>query len=410
MSLINDMLKNLEKRTPTMGTSEGITIGLQTAVSPLFKRKQLLSGIYAGSLICALSLLSAHAWHKHKHKLHVAQQQIKIHATQASSPAPNEAATQTLTTTQSLLTGVALQVDADLSSLRLLLNQDTLYNLDYDINQNTLTIIMDHTSLLAALPKMNYTNSGIENIQAFSDSQGNLKLVLKLANNAEIKHLDWADKTKSPELLIELAYKPEVTNTLPVTINNPIVENTTEQQYQQALKLSASGEENEAINLLANLLEGYPNYHQGREFLVRLLIRQGNRIEAMRYIDEGLRIQASSSVFAELKAHLLVDQGKTNLALSLLEKNAPDLARNPDYHAFIAALYQRLGRSALAANMYKQLLAYEPNNAKWWLALGVSLDAMGDSGQAAEAYRNADTVGELSPELKAYVETQLHKA
>jgi len=104
----------------------------------------------------------------------------------------------------------------------------------------------------------------------------------------------------------------------------------------------------------------------------------------------------------------LLKENNVNKAISILEKYAPSIEANPKYHAFIAALYQRQGKTNLAANLYKQLLDLDPKNAKWWLGLGVTQESLGNTTAAVEAYNNADAIGGLSPETKAYVDTRIH--
>jgi tetratricopeptide (TPR) repeat protein len=412
MSLINDMLKSLEQRAQKMPSSTEISIGLKAGVARNLSAERknfvLLSALLLFSFL--LLWMTLH----HRHALHVRAKQDAVTLKQASTPIDSHIATPTAgTSATTLLTGVALQVEQNTTSLRFLLNQHTLYRLSNDVSKNELIIVLDKTNLLAALPKIDYAGSGVKDIQAFSDDAGNLKLLLSLDPTTEVKRLDLNEEGKAPELQLELRYKTSPTNTgiaatIPVSIKHPIVESATEEQYQQALKLSAAGQDNQAIYMLKNLQTDFPQYHQGREFLVKLLMRNGHIAEANRVLAVGLMQQPHSANYVELKARLLVEEGKIDQAVSLLESAAPSLKTNPEYHALTAALYQRQGRSALAANLYKELLRTNSGNAKWWLGLGVALDSTENHSQAVEAYANANTVGGLNPELKAYVETQLH--
>jgi len=49
----------------------------------------------------------------------------------------------------------------------------------------------------------------------------------------------------------------------------------------------------------------------------------------------------------------------------------------------------------------------QPNNAKWWMGLGIALESMGKSTLAKEAYLRAGNSGQLNPELKMYAETRV---
>jgi MSHA biogenesis protein MshN len=74
----------------------------------------------------------------------------------------------------------------------------------------------------------------------------------------------------------------------------------------------------------------------------------------------------------------------------------------------MAALYQRQGQPALAEKLYSQLLALQPNNATWWMGLGIALENMGNRTLAMEAYLKAGQSGRLNPELKMYAQTRVH--
>jgi len=102
-----------------------------------------------------------------------------------------------------------------------------------------------------------------------------------------------------------------------------------------------------------------------------------------------------------------VNEGRINQALTLLKKSPPSLATNPEYYAFIAALYQRLGQLPSAENLYQQLTTLHPEKGVWWLGLGVTQEGLGKSAQALEAYAKAERSQDLDPELRGYVGTRL---
>jgi Flp pilus assembly protein TadD len=316
-----------------------------------------------------------------------------------------------------MLTGIALQMQQDMTYLRFLLNRNALYQVSSDASRHELTIIFENTRLVAALPKINYSGSGIEDIHAFKNESGNLKLVLRLNAMADIKRLELSETGKAPELQLDIlcnnpieviSHHPVAARTIPVTIKRPVAENTAEQEYQRALQLVSIGDTLEAARILRELLVVSPEDKKAREYLTTLLVQQGKKVEANKILDVGLSLQSDSPALLKLKARLLVEEGKTEAALTLLEKISPQMSSDPEYYAFVAALYQRQGQVSLAGNLYKQLLALQPSNAKWWVGLGIALEASGDHSQAFDAYANADSIGGLDPELKSYLATRLH--
>ena len=100
-------------------------------------------------------------------------------------------------------------------------------------------------------------------------------------------------------------------------------------------------------------------------------------------------------------------EGKVNRALDLLQRVAPPLEQDPEYHALMAALYQRQGQSMLSAKIYEQLLALHPNTAVWWIGLGIALESDGKNNAAKEAYLHASQGAGLNTALNAFIQTRM---
>ena len=70
-------------------------------------------------------------------------------------------------------------------------------------------------------------------------------------------------------------------------------------------------------------------------------------------------------------------------------------------------MLQRLGRYKEAAEHYQQALRLSPGEGRWWLGLGLALEAEGRANEAREAFQRARQSGTLSSELTALVEQKL---
>jgi Flp pilus assembly protein TadD len=421
MSLINQLLKDLEKSPRSHTSPEKLLSGLRADISHELKKKKKYYFLITFLVLVLISVLSISALSKkHKQNLSTAlNNKTLLSNPSVINTASKNNAVPTVTNTDSMLTGIALQMQQDMTYLRFLLNHNTLYEITSDTTRHEFTIVFENTRLVAALPKINYAGSGVEDIQAFKDENGNLKLVLRLNSNADIKRLDLNEDGKEPELQLDIYYnnpselvenhsRSVLTHTMPVTIKNPVAENISEQEYQRATQLVAAGQNTEGIEILKRILVATPTDRKTREYLLPLLIQQGDKAEAYKILDIGLNLQPGNPTFIKLKARLLVDEGKVDLALALLQKFSPEITTDPEYYAFIAALYQRQGQAHLAADLYKKLVGMQPANAKWWVGLGIALEASGDRTQAFDAYSNADGIGGLNPELKTYLNTRLH--
>jgi len=88
----------------------------------------------------------------------------------------------------------------------------------------------------------------------------------------------------------------------------------------------------------------------------------------------------------------------------VLERGAPEIApQNAEYHAFLAALYQRLTRHRDAIARYSAVLETRSDNGVWWVGLGISLMADGRGSEALDAFRQSLDDASLSRNLRRYV-------
>ena len=70
-------------------------------------------------------------------------------------------------------------------------------------------------------------------------------------------------------------------------------------------------------------------------------------------------------------------------------------------------MLQRLGRHKEAIERYLAAARLAPDDGRWWLGLGLSLESDGRTGEAREAFEHARKGGNLSTELLALVEQKL---
>ena len=124
-------------------------------------------------------------------------------------------------------------------------------------------------------------------------------------------------------------------------------------------------------------------------------------------LQEGLAISPTEPKLASLYARLLVRLGRVDRALATLKRAAPQLSSDPAYHAFIAALNQRLGEHRVAASTYQDVLEYVPENGVWWMGMAISLEALDEQREAVKAYQRALQAQSLTQDLERYVGQRL---
>lgn len=418
MSIINQMLKDLEKRTKPLTVPDYIISGgYPKRTSYILKNKKLMS--LAGVLIAAIVFLML-LFNLNKNTVVIANSSPKnVIETPAKNLIQNIKITP-LSVVPTTLVGVTLEVLNDLTDLRLMLSQNILYQISV-IDEQHVQVVLEHAQLVAnAPPVIDNKGSALEGIQMTNEQNGNLNIELTLKKGAELANLNLLTTGKYPELQIAFQYKEEVSDANQTVSDNSQVFQTKsnsikklrydimlDNQYQNALVLAAQGKTTEAVSLLNEILTKNPEFTVARIKLVSLLLEQNDDTLAQKILKVGLLQEPHYPPYIKLKAHLLVKQGKSAEALRSLLVAPPDLKDDKDYHAFIAALYQQNGQHEHARNTYERLLVLEPNNATWWMGLGISLENIGEKNDAMEAYRIASNDESLKASIKEFLESRL---
>lgn len=180
-----------------------------------------------------------------------------------------------------------------------------------------------------------------------------------------------------------------------------------ESEFNKAALAEQQGLTKEAIAGYEEVLRLDPLHHAARHALVSVLLSLQRNADAERLLQEGLKREMRETSFAMLLARLQVEREEMTLALETLEKSLPYADRQPEYHAFIAALLQRQDRHKEAITHYQIALQLVPGNGIWWMGAGMSMQAVERVEDARDAYQRALATQSLSAELAAYVQSKL---
>ena len=175
--------------------------------------------------------------------------------------------------------------------------------------------------------------------------------------------------------------------------------------YRRALASLQDGRVAEAIAGLQAALRANPKHDAARQILVGLLIENRRSDEAVAELQQGLALDARQPALAMLLARLQIERGGSGIETLL--RTLPYAAGNGEYHGFLAGALQRQGRHREAAEQYQAALRSAPDNAVWWMGLGISLQADKRNAEALDAFRKARDSGALSQELQGFVERRI---
>jgi MSHA biogenesis protein MshN len=155
---------------------------------------------------------------------------------------------------------------------------------------------------------------------------------------------------------------------------------------QQALQ---DGDHLRAINELQALHQAQPSNPEVIRWLARAYLAAGDAPAVLAWLPSQLQARPFDAQLRELLARAQLLGGDNVSAVATLQQNPPELSHNTGYHALLAALHQQVGDWAASAVVYRQLLTARPSQAAWHLGLAIALEQLDQPAQASRHYRLA---------------------
>jgi MSHA biogenesis protein MshN len=182
-----------------------------------------------------------------------------------------------------------------------------------------------------------------------------------------------------------------------------------ENEYRRALALVNQGRIQEAAVALRAALSEDQGHLGARLALFGLLVEQQRLEEAQSLLQEALADDPLQPQLASRLARLQLERGDARGAAQTLGKAAAAAANDAEFRALHAAVLQRLTLHKEAVAEYRAALRLVPWAGVWWMGLGISLEAEGETAEARAAFERARASGALSAELDRFVEKKLRQ-
>ena len=180
-------------------------------------------------------------------------------------------------------------------------------------------------------------------------------------------------------------------------------------EFRNAVARLRQGRVSDAEAGFRRALEQDHSHGAARQALISLLIDLKRFDDTEEVLRETLEVNPRQPKHAMLLARLELERGDVSGAVKTLESVKPYAGLDAEYLAFLAAAYQREARHQEALDMYRNALGVAPGNAVWMIGAGISLQALKQPEQAREAYRAAAESRTLTPELQAFVDLRLRE-
>lgn len=172
-----------------------------------------------------------------------------------------------------------------------------------------------------------------------------------------------------------------------------------DEAYREGVMAYQQGRLRDAVIQLQSSLRENPRHVQARQALLGIYMEYKRHDDAIILLRVGLEEMPSQAGWAMTLARIQVDRGQQTEAWATLEKYQVAGERNADYQGFAAVVLQNLGRPHEAVLRYRAALRLKPREGRWWFALGSALEADNQRPDAIEAYRQAQSLGGLTPAM-----------
>lgn len=206
----------------------------------------------------------------------------------------------------------------------------------------------------------------------------------------------------------EIISEPPIKNKYFVPKPTPIKQVNTKQQadllYHQA---ENSAEGYAAVDKLEQALRLDPRHIKARLLLAKILYNQGQFKKTADFLDQSLTFFPDNLQLVNTRAQLFLQQKKPNDALKMLQRIDLANSSNETYLSLLAATYQQLQSFTNAAHAYQKLLGINSEKPENWLGFALAQEQLGNPKLARDAYQQALSKHTLKESVTNHIKQRL---
>lgn len=388
MSVINQMLKDLEQRTPEQGQ----------AATPLVQKQKSSTVkivLISVAVLVSLNLLGFYIWDLQK-QVASSEQQVKNYLLEQDES--DQIAKEKIPKAQQI-NQVKLNESSPQPTKEILASSQQIIKQDKAVPAQAalpkVEVIPKNTSTQQPITQKQTNNT--EQTNVVETVQNNVSKVTKLI-------------AKPAEKLVEKQAVKRVDNNEPVTRftkeNTPTESKMTvsrrqltaqeliSQKLARAEKAIKNNDIVKAEKLFEETLIIEPNHKQARKKLAALWFGRKSYQQAINLLSQGISLDSNDAELRLLKARIYLQQGKSQAAYNTLKPLS--MLKHQDYQVMLANVAQQIEQYESAIQAYKVLIEMQSYSGRWHLGLAIIYDKNSQFSLAATEYATALTKSDLS--------------
>jgi len=209
------------------------------------------------------------------------------------------------------------------------------------------------------------------------------------------------DKTIPTDSIV----KKEKQSSLSISRSKLSPERVVQNKLQKAEQAIIDNDIPKAEKLFEDVLLIQPDHKGARKQLSALWFGRKLFRPALNLLSQGMAIYPDDIDFRLMKARILLNQNQNKEALYVLNGFAE--APSVEYQVLLANTAQSLSAAESVILAYQQLVILESHKSKWWMGLAVALDRDSQFNKAKKSYGMALSTGNLSSNSAQFIRQRM---
>ncbi len=178
-----------------------------------------------------------------------------------------------------------------------------------------------------------------------------------------------------------------------------------DKKYKQAMRAINNKDAHTAEKLLEEALILSAHHLEARKQLAALWFGRQANGQAINVLAQGIALTPKSEELRIMQARIYAGQGEFSKAFNALKPLSDSI--NVEYQQALATMASQAKQFPFAVKAYQKLIVLNPEQGRWWLGMAIALDSDGQYQQATLAYQKALHSKQLSQSSINFVNTRL---